>query len=570
LDRLPLTPNGKLDRRALPVPDYAAAAGGRGPRNPQEETLCALFAEVLGIDRVGIDDSFFDLGGHSLLATRLVNRIRSELDVEIPFYVMFESPTVAGLVEELGLGDGATRTALEPMARPDIVPLSFAQQRLWFLHKLEGPSATYNMPLPLRLTGAVDAEALHAALLDVIGRHESLRTVFPEIDGEPHQVVLDVAEAAFGWERRVVSAGEVPRALDEAARHAFDLASEIPLRAWWFQVGPDDSVLLLLIHHIAGDGWSMGALARDLVEAYRERKQGNAPQWPDLPVQYIDYTLWQRQTLGDENDPESLYGRQVAYWRETLAGLPEQVSLPADRPRPAHASYQGASVNFELGADLHRRLTELARESGATVFMTVQAAMAALLTRLGAGTDIPLGSPIAGRRDEALDDLVGFFVNTLVLRTDTSGDPSFEELLGRVREGSLAAYEHQDVPFEHLVELLNPQRSTSHHPLFQVMLVLQDNPVAEFDLPGLGVSGEPVDIETAKVDLSVNVMERHDGTGAPAGIVGALKYATDLFDRSTVEGVLARWVRLLEQVVADPSLPIGRVELLSGEERREL
>ncbi|WEB43756.1 non-ribosomal peptide synthase/polyketide synthase [Streptomyces yunnanensis] len=570
LDGLPLTPNGKLDRRALPVPDYAATAGGRGPRTPQEEVLCGLFAEVLGVERVGIDDSFFDLGGHSLLATRLVNRVRSELDVEIPFYVMFESPTVAGLVEELGLGGGVTRTALAPMARPDVVPLSFAQRRLWFLHKLEGPSATYNMPLPLRLKGAVDAEAMRDALLDVIGRHESLRTVFGETDGEPYQVVRDAADAGFGWERRSVSEAELPAALEEAARHGFDLATEIPFRACLFEIGPDDCVLLLLLHHIAGDGWSMGALARDTVEAYRARKQGDAPQWPDLPVQYIDYTLWQRELLGDEDAPESLYGRQLAYWRETLAGLPEQISLPADRSRPAQASSVGASVNFTLGAELHQRLAELARESGATVFMAVQAAMAALLTRLGAGTDIPLGSPIAGRRDEALDDLVGFFVNTLVLRTDTSGDPGFEELLGRVREASLAAYEHQDVPFEHLVELLNPQRSSSHHPLFQVMLVLQDNPVAEFGLPGLEVSGEPVDIETAKVDLSVNVMERHDTAGTPAGIVGAIKYSTDLFDRATVEGLLARWTRLLEQVVADPSLPIGRVELLGEAERQEL
>ncbi|BCK68043.1 hypothetical protein Srufu_019960 [Streptomyces libani subsp. rufus] len=569
LDGLPLTPNGKLDRKALPVPDYAAPAGGRGPRNPREEVLCGLFAEVLGLERVGIDDSFFDLGGHSLLATRLVNRVRTELDVDIPFYIMFESPSVAELVEQLGLG-GSTRTSLAPMERPDVVPLSFAQRRLWFLHKLEGPSATYNMPLPLRLKGAVDQEAMRAALRDVIGRHEPLRTVFPEIDGEPYQLVLDPSDTGFGWEHRSVSEAQLPAALEEAARYGFDLASEAPFRAWLFDIGPDDCVLLLLLHHITGDGWSLGALARDVVEAYGERKQGNAPQWTDLPVQYIDYTLWQRELLGDEDDPASLYAEQVAYWRKTLVGLPEQISLPADRSRPAHASYTGSSVNFELDAELHQGLTELARASGATVFMAVQAATAALLTRLGAGTDIPFGSPIAGRRDDALDDLVGLFVNTLVLRTDTSGNPSFEELLGRVRETSLAAYEHQDVPFEHLVELLNPQRSTSHHPLFQVMVVLSDNPVAEFGLPGLDVSGEAVDIESAKVDLSVNVMERHDASGTPAGIIGSMKYATDLFDHATVEGLLARWVRLLEQVVADPSLPIGWVELLAEAERQEL
>ncbi|WP_328929087.1 non-ribosomal peptide synthase/polyketide synthase [Streptomyces sp. NBC_00190] len=572
-DGLPLTPNGKLDRRALPKPDYAAASGSRAPRTREEEILCGLFAEVLGVDRVGIDDSFFDLGGHSLLATRLVNRIRTELDVEIPFHVMFESPTVSGLIDELGLRPVAdTRLPLAPMKRPEVIPLSFAQRRLWFLDQLEGPSTTYNMPLPLRLRGRLDEAALSSALSDAMARHESLRTVFQAVDGEPHQVVLEAAEAAsaFVWERRTVTEAELPTALGEAARHTFRLASEVPFRAWLFELGPEEHVLLLLLHHITGDGWSLGALARDVVDAYGARRQGLVSQWEELPVQYVDYTLWQRELLGDEDDPDSLYGRQVAYWRETLAALPEQISLPADRPRPAEISYAGASVDFELDAELHRRLAELARKSGATVFMALQAAMAALLTRLGAGTDIPLGSPIAGRMDDALDDLVGFFVNTLVLRTDTSGDPSFEELLGRVRETSLAAYEHQDVPFDHLVELLNPNRSSSHHPLFQVMLVLQDNPTAEFGLPGLEVAGEPVDIETAKVDLSVNVLERHDDAGAPVGIVGALKYATALFDRSTVEGLLERWVRLLEQVVADPSLSLGRVELLAEAERGQM
>ncbi|MFI0366165.1 amino acid adenylation domain-containing protein [Streptomyces rimosus] len=572
LDRLPLTPNDKLDRRALPAPDYAAGAAaddGRAPRTPQEETLCRLFREVLDVDRVGLDDSFFDLGGHSLLATRLVSRVRAELDVELPFRVLFEAPTVAGLVEQLGLG-GPTRTSLGPMPRPDLVPLSFAQRRLWFLHQLEGPSATYNMPLPLRLKGTVDHEALRAALHDAVVRHDALRTVFRVTDGEPHQVVLDAADADFGWERRTVTEAELPAALDEAARYPFDLTAELPFRAQLFELGPDDCVLLLLLHHITGDGWSMGPLARDVVTAYEARKRGTAPHQEPLPVQYIDYTLWQRELLGDEDDPESMYGQQVAYWREALAGLPEQISLPADRPRPAVASYAGAAVPFELDAATHARLAELARASGGTVFMALQAALAALLTRLGAGTDIPLGSPVAGRMDDALNDLVGFFVNTLVLRTDTSGDPSFRELLERVRDTNLAAYAHQDVPFDHLVELLNPRRSTSHHPLFQVMLVLQDDPSGGFTLPGLEVSGEAVDIETAKVDLSLNVLERHGADGAPAGIAGTLKYATDLFDRATVEGLLARFQRLLAQLTADPSLPIGRARLLGEQERGQL
>ncbi|BCK68038.1 hypothetical protein Srufu_019910 [Streptomyces libani subsp. rufus] len=565
LDQLPLTPNGKLDRKALPVPEYAATAGGRGPRTPQEEALCGLFAEVLGVDRVGVEDSFFDLGGHSLLTTRLVSRIRSALGVEVPIAAVFEAPTVAGLATRL-TDNGRTRTALAPMPRPDVVPLSFAQRRLWFLHKLEGRTATYNMPLALRLTGGVNAEALRSALRDLVGRHESLRTVFPEVDGEPHQLVLDEQGVEPDWERRSVTEEELPKALEEAARYGFDLSSEIPVRAWLFEVGPQDSVLMLLVHHIAGDGWSMGPLARDVVAAYTARAQGTGPQWSELPVQYADYTLWHRELLGDESDPESIYSQQVGYWRRQLAGLPEQVTFPTDRPRPAVASYEGTHLGFEMDADLHQRLVRLARRSNTTVFMVLQAGMAALLTRLGAGTDIALGSGVAGRTDEALDDLVGLFVNTFVLRTDTSGDPGFEELLGRVREASLAAYAHQDVPFEHLVELLNPQRSTSHHPLFQVALVLQNAPEGDFDLPDLRVSHEDVGIGRSRFDMLLSLAER----AGEQGVTGTIEYSTDLFDRSTVEGLLARWVRLLEQVVADASLPIGRVELLSEDERGRL
>ncbi|MES4903978.1 MULTISPECIES: amino acid adenylation domain-containing protein [unclassified Streptomyces] len=569
VDRLPLTPNGKLDRKALPMPDYTPTTGDRGPRTPQQEVLCGLFAEVLGVDRVGIDDSFFDLGGHSLLATRLISRIRGLLGVELPIKDVFEAPTVAGLAERLSSG-GRTRTALVAVERPDLVPLSFAQRRLWFLHKLEGRSATYNMPLALRLTGTVDAKALHAALLDVIGRHESLRTVFPEADGEPHQLVLDTADDRFRWEYRSVSGAELPGALEEAARYGFDLSSEMPIRAWFFEADGDESVLLLLLHHIAADGWSMGPLARDVVAAYTARSRGTAPRWSDLPVQYADYALWQRELLGDEGDPDSLFARQVDYWRWQLAGLPEQVTFPTDRPRPATASYEGAGATFEVGGELHRRMADLAREAGATVFMVLQAGMAALLTRLGAGTDIALGSGVAGRTDEALDDLVGLFVNTFVLRTDTSGDPGFEELLQRVREASLAAYAHQDVPFEHLVELLNPQRSTSHHPLFQVALVLQNADQGDFTLPDLRVRASEVDPGTSRFDMLFSLTERFDAAGNPAGIATEVEYSTDLFDRSTIQQLFGRWTRLLEEALGAPARPIGRADLLTEAERRQV
>ncbi|WP_302216612.1 non-ribosomal peptide synthase/polyketide synthase [Streptomyces sp. JUS-F4] len=568
LDEMPLSPIGKLDRKALPAPDYALFRGGRAPRTPREQALCGLFAEVLGLPEVGIDDSFFDLGGHSLLATRLASRVRTTLGVELPIAVVFEAPTVAGLAPRLDDGGDRARPALVSMARPDEVPLSFAQRRLWFLHKLDGPSSAYNMPLALRLSGGVHHEALRAALQDVVDRHESLRTVFPEVDGLPHQKIVTADELT--WETRSISADELPREVARAARYDFDLAVEPPIRAWLFDCGGDECVLLILLHHIAGDGWSTGPLMRDLATAYTARSEGHAPTWPALAVQYVDYTLWQRELLGEESDPDSVFAQQVGYWTEQLAALPARLTLPADRQRPAVQSYEGASLPFAFTPELHRSLAGLARESGATVFMVLQAGMATLLTRLGAGTDIPLGSPIAGRTDEALDDLVGFFVNTLVLRTDTSGDPSFRELLARVRRTSLDAYAHQDVPFEYLVEALNPERSVSHHPLFQVMLVLQNASGSAVGLPGLDVREEPVGLDTSKVDLSAHMVEHHDESGGPAGVSGVLKYATDLFDRITAETLVARWIRLLEQVVARPDRPIGEAEVLLDGERTQL
>nr|WP_112472786.1 non-ribosomal peptide synthetase [Streptomyces sp. ST1020] len=566
LARLPLTENGKLDRRALPMPEYATDSGGDSPRTERQELIGGLFADVLGVDRVGVDDSFFDLGGHSLLATSLVSRIRTVFGTELPIKAVFEAPTVRLLAERLGDGE-RRRAPLVPAERPGIVPLSFAQRRLWFLHKLHGRTATYNMPVALRLTGPVDIDALRAALLDVLDRHESLRTVFPEFDDEPFQLVIDAQDADLSWERCPVTEAELPAALEKAARYGFELAAEVPVRACYFDVGPDDGVLLLLLHHIGGDGWSVSPLVRDVLAAYTARAQGEAPSWAPLPVQYADYTLWQHELLGDEHDPDSIYNSQVGYWREQLAGLPEQLSLPVDRPRPAVPSHLGDFVRLEWSAELHERLLTLARRTNTTLFMVLQAGLSALLTRLGASTDVALGSSIAGRLDDALDDVVGFFANTLVLRTDTSGDPGFEELLGRVRGTNLAAYAHQDVPFDHLVELLNPPRSASQHPFFQIMLVLQPDLASEFDVPGLRVGAEQADTETAKFDLAAHLMEQHDEAGRPAGISGAMRYATDLFDRSTVEGLLTRWVRLLEQVAADPSLRIGQVDLLGDAER---
>ncbi|MDL4819441.1 non-ribosomal peptide synthetase [Actinomadura opuntiae] len=569
LDALPLTVNGKLDRSALPAPGGGASVS-RAPRSPQEEILCGLFAEILGVPRVGVDDGFFDLGGDSLTATRLVGKVRTALGAELPVRALFEAPTVAGLAERLAGAGGTVRPPLVRAERPEVVPLSYAQQRLWFLNRFEGASATFNMPVALRLDGALDLDALRAALADVVERHESLRTIFPDGSGSARQLVLDPAAARPRLD--VVPTGEaaLPAALAAEVGRGFDLSVEPPLRARLFALDGGGHVLAMVLHHIAADGWSMAPLARDVILAYAARAEGRAPQWAPLPVQYADYTLWQRELFGSEDDPESLISQQIAYWRDALAGLPEELDLPADRPRPAEASYRGGTHAFELDADLHAGLLRLARESGASLFMVMQAAYAALLTRLGAGTDVPIGSPIAGRTDEALDDLVGMFVNMLVLRTDTSGDPSFRELISRVKETDLAAYAHQDLPFERLVEVLNPTRSMARHPLFQVALSFQNNPEARLELDGTTGGAEPLTAGAAKYDLSLYLEERHAGDGAPAGIEAGLEYALDLFDPGTAVAIAGRFERLVRDLLADPDAPIGTAEILERSERRTI
>ncbi|MFD4757000.1 amino acid adenylation domain-containing protein, partial [Streptomyces sp. NPDC058426] len=533
LDTFPLTSNGKVDRRALPEPRFITADRHRA-RSPREDILCELFAEVLGVPSVGVDDNFFDLGGHSLLATRLISRIRAVLGAEVSIRALFEAPTVEGLARRL---DTATQVR-PPVARgtrPGVLPLSFAQRRLWFLHRLEGISATYNMVTAVRLSGALDVEALRTALGDVMARHESLRTVFPEIDGVPRQLILGPAEAGdrFAFSLTDVTPEEEDSALAASARHGFDLERELPLRAEVFVVGPREHVLSLVLHHVAGDGWSLAPLTRDLAQAYGARCRGEAPVWEPLPVQYADYTLWQRELLGAQDDPDSLLSTQLAFWKEALAGLPEQHSLPTDRPRPEVTSYRGEGLETRFGAAVHQGVADLARRCGVSVFMVLQASLAALFTRLGAGTDIALGTPVAGRTDQAFDDLVGYFVNTLVLRTDTSGDPTFRDLLERVREADLAAYAHQDVPLENVVEVLNPLRSLAYHPLFQIMLVLQSatGELAAFD--GLRTRYRPMGSGGSRFDMVLSLSETRDADGFPAGLDVVVEFATDLFDRST-------------------------------------
>ena len=579
LPELPLTRNGKVDRKALPEPEFGATggAGGPAPRTPAESILCAIFAEVLGVPGVGVADNFFDLGGHSLLATRLVNRVRVVFGVDLLVRVIFDAPTVAALANRLagagvgiGVGTGSVRRALAPMPRPERVPLSYAQRRLWFLNRLEEGTGTYNIPMALKLTGELDEDALREALADVVTRHESLRTLFPEVDGEPFQKIVDADLAAPRMHVRRVKKTELDDTIRELATEGFDLTRQLPLRVSLLKLSKLQHVLVLVLHHIASDGGSAGPLAGDLARAYAARHAGDAPQWTPLPVQYADFSLWQRETLGDETDPTSAMSAQLTFWREHLDGLPEGIALPTDRPRPPVSDFAGDTVPLEIDGPLHAQLDELARQHSVSLAMVLQAGLAALLTGLGAGDDIPIGSPVAGRVDEALDDLVGFFVNTLVLRTDTSGDPTFADLLARVREANLAAFAHQEVPFERLVEALNPTRSLSRHPLYQVLLSFQNHDPVEFDLPGVTVTAMPTSTGAAKVDLSVKLSEHRDPDGSAAGLAGVVEYRTDLFDAETVARFGGRLITLLRAVAHNADLPIGEVELTDAGERARL
>ncbi|WP_018803940.1 non-ribosomal peptide synthetase [Salinispora arenicola] len=446
-----------------------------------------------------------------------------------------------------------------------MIPLSFAQRRLWFVDRFEGPSPTYNGAFALRLTGELNEGALEVAFRDVIDRHEVLRTVIVEgDDGVPYQQVLPSGEKPFDLPVVEVTEDERAAAVSEVAQETFDLAADVPIRARLVRCGPHDHTLVLVVHHIALDGESLGPLLRDLTTAYSARRQGRAPTWEPLPVQYADYTLWQQDVLGDESDPESLAARQLAYWRENLADLAQPLVLPTDRPRPRVMSSRGGLVEFPIESDLLEAVQKLAAEQDITVSMVMHSALAVLLHHLGCGDDVPIGAPIAGRTDEELRDLVGFFVNTWVLRVDLSGNPTFVELLGRVRDRSLAAYDNQDMPFERLVELLNPDRSTAYHPFFQVMLAWQE-PLGELEFAGLDVQPATLETRTAKFDLFFNMIPDRSG-----GVGVRLEYATDLFDRETVEALADRFVRVLRQLVADSGRRVGGIDVLDAAERDRL
>ncbi|HSU12938.1 non-ribosomal peptide synthetase/type I polyketide synthase [Longimicrobium sp.] len=564
LDRLPLTPNGKLDRRALPAPGHGAACGQVAPRTPAEQVLAGIWAEVLGVERVGAGENFFELGGHSLLAIRVVARVREAFGIELPVRALFEAPQVAALarrVEEIRDQELPPPPPLAPQPRDGRLPLSFGQERLWFVDRLEGGSPFYNMHDALRLSGALDAAALERALGEIVRRHETLRTAFVDTGDGPVQVIapfqgytlpVEDLSALPARKRRA----KVARRVAADAELPFDLAAGPLFRAALLRLGEEEHVLLLCVHHIVSDGWSLDVLFRELGALYAAFRDGLPSPLPELPVQYADFAAWQRRRLSGP-----VLERQLAWWKERLAGAPALLELPTDRPRTAERSWRGSHEPVSFPPALARRLEALARGEGATLYMVLLAAFQVLLGRYAGSDDVVVGSPIAGRDVPGVEGLVGFFINALAMRADLSGDPAFRQLLGRVRAGTLDAYEHQEIPFEKLVAELQPERATSHSPVFQVTFTFEAAGEGAAGLGGLEVERVEPDADTTRWDLTLAL-----GAGA-GGIAGQLFYSTDLFERSTIRRMLAHLERLLEQVAADPDVPLSRLELLGDEER---
>ena len=558
---LPLTPNGKLDRKALPEPEMISAEGYRAPRTPEEEILCSLFAEVLGLERVGIDDNFFELGGHSLMAMRLVSRVRAMLGVELAIRTLFESPSVGQLSGQLREQSLAGRPALVQQKRPERLPLSYAQQRLWFLDRLGGTSVEYNIPQALRLRGDLDEAALVGAVNTIVERHESLRTHFAEVDGEAVQVVEPVSrievpvEDLSGWEE----AERDQRVKEELRREAakpFDLAHGPVLRMKLLKLQDREHILLRTMHHIVSDGWSEAVFSREMGVLYEAHRQGVESPLRPLAVQYADFTLWQREWLEGGALDEGL-----KYWKEHLAGIPEQLELPADRPRPAVQTFGAEAYQLMLTAEQTADLKRLSEGNQTTAYMTLLAGFAVLLSRYTGQDDIVVGSPIANRQDERLEEMIGFFVNTLVMRTRVRPEMSFRELLRQVRRTALEAYHFQDVPFDKLVRELSPERNLNINPIYTVMFAFHDAPLPIHGFQSLEAHPLGVNEMTARVDLSVDVWEMK------GRIHISWLYNRDLFDGWRIEQMAKHYVRVLDTVAKDPQQWILALDISSVQER---
>jgi|GEM_PF-192527 len=570
LEAFPVTSNGKVDRAALPAPDVAGGARAyMPPRTVLEERLAAVWAEVLGVERVGVEESFFDLGGHSLLATQVMSRVREALGVEVPLRALFEAPTVAGLAERVEAAraagsEGGEGPPLVPAPRDGSLPLSFAQQRLWFIERMEPGNPVYNVPTLLRLRGDLDAAALERALEEIVRRHESLRTVFDEVDGAPVQVILPAGAVPLP----VLDLSGVPaeerearamRRIEEEVRRPYDLRTGPMMRTLLARLDGEDALLLVCMHHVVSDAWSMGVLFRELSALYGAFARGEPSPLPEPEVQYADFAVWQRAWLRGP-----VLDAQLGYWTERLRGAPPVLELPTDRPRPAVRTGEGA-VTFRLvPREAADALRALAHREGATPYMVLLAAFDALLARWSGEEDVVVGTPIANRNRREVEGLIGFFVNTLALRVDVSGNPSFRALLGRVKEATLGAYAHQDLPFERLVEALKVERSLAHTPVFQVAFSLEDAATARASLPGLAVEELHPDEEVSEYDLGLRVQERPDGLGL------LLHYRPELFDAATVARMLDGYELLLRAAAGDAGRAILDLPLVADADRARL
>jgi len=579
LEALPLTPNGKVDRKALPVPETTKASIQEAvvlPRHPVEEVLARIWSQLLGVEAVGIDRNFFELGGHSLLATQVISRIEKAFGVELPVRCLFESPTLATLSEVIQEAIKAEPSLkappIKPVSRNNELPLSFAQARLWFLDHLEGDNAFYNIPVALHLSGSLDVTVLEQSLNEIVRRHEALRTTFCEVDGQPIQVisrfssftlpVVDLRSGSFlaGESSPKTEWGtQVQRLAAEEACQPFDLANDPLLRVTLMQLDAEEYILLLTMHHIVSDGWSMSLLIQELAALYEAFSQGQPSPLPELPIQYADFAVWQRQYLQGE-----VLDKELSYWKQKLDNAPTLLQLPTDHPRPPAQTFRGATQLFVLPQKLTDALKALSTQAEATLFMTLLAAFNTLLYRYTGDVDILVGSPIANRNRAEIEPLIGFFVNTLVLRSDLAGNPNFRDLLKQVREITLDAYAHQNLPFEKLLEELQLARNLSHSPLFQVMFSLQNALNLNVEFAGLTASLSPLESKTAKFDLTLDLIE------TPSSLAGRVEYNTDLFDDSTITRMLGHFQTLLEGIVANPDQHLCDLPLLSAAEQHQL
>ena len=568
LESLPITPNGKIDRRALPAPDLHSEIADKfvAPRNPIEEKLALIWTQVLRLEQVGIDDNFFELGGHSLLATQVISRLQEAFKISLPLRYIFESPTVAQLSEvissQLETSSGLTVPAMTPVERDRDIPLSWAQERLWFMNQLEGESSAYTIDFTMRLVGNLNVLALEQAFRAIAQRHEPLRTQFKIKDNKPVQAIapsMTITLPVVDLQNLQDPSKQVEQLATAEACKPFDLANGSVLRVKLWQVAPDEYVLLLAIHHIAADGWSMGILIDELSAYYRSFSTGSSTELPELPIQYADFAVWQRQWLTNQ-----VLERQLSYWKQQLTGAPPLLELPTDRPRPAIQTFRGGTERLQLDSQLTQQLKKLSQKSGSTLFMTLLAGFVVLLSRYSRQTDLVVGSPIANRNRQEIEPLIGFFVNTLALRFDLSPEPSFEALLAQVRKVTQNAYEHQDLPFEMLVEELQLERNLDRNPLTQVVFALQNAPTAPWDFPGVRVQDMPSGLDSVRVDLEVYLWD------VPEGLGGFCSYNRDLFDGTTIARMMQNFVTLLGAIVDNPQQSVALLPLLTEGDRHQL